>query len=690
MWSCDVYLQALDINYILEVLSIATLGAGTASGADGLALISEPAFALSLALGLGCLGGSLLLAFGTMDWLLVRVTLWRVRSLLAKAKDRRSFSDEYENQAYPRLIRHPLIGHAWKEFDETLLKGPRSIDGVIGNTVRPQVFINYGVLRERLSGLKMLGSISGYFVGIGLLLTFAGIVLALHKAGASVSASNAEDMQIAMQELLQIASFKFSTSIAGLGVSIIFAIMAKLIVISLERGVASICEAAEHQMRYVAPQSLAAETNVQSKEQLEQLKEINSDRYFSKLAESITPLLEAAMQRAMSPVTEQIGSAIGKLASTSQDGVGELIEKFSSSVQGGAGAELRQLSETLRDMQTSLTQTQSSMHGSGEDFTRRISEAAENLNRLVTEAGSKLEGGAETNRHALQEMMEALRSTFERANQQIDSDLGTAASGAASKMEATMGAILEKLEGQVGGLMSSMQSFQENSAKGVETTREQIAQAQIAAAGTISSAGAEAAKALEVGLGQALDRINGEFERFETAMRSGASAYGHQASAIGDATNQTRMAADSFAEIAGNVRTISGPLLQSGDRMVQATNEMNTATREAMTGFAQLTANSDRFVESLRATSEQQTSMWAQHSARFEAADRSLAAAVEALGKAMTEQGQSLNERVGEMDRDLSAVLARLHPLVGEIGEHAEELSEAVSMLVRLQQQAAE
>lgn len=686
--ACDISIPALDLAHVASVFTESVWLAGTRAGGLALDSVSKPEFAFSLALGLAAFGAAVLVAFALLHLIMVRVDIRNLRKLIGRPADRGAFALAYENEIYPRLVKHPLLGHAWKEFDETLLKGVRSIDGVIGNTIRPQAFINYRVLSERLTGLKMLGSISGWFVGVGLLLTFIGIVLALNKAGQSVSAENVEAMQAAMQELLQIASFKFSTSIAGLGVSIVFAISAKAIVISLERGIAKLCDAAEHQMRYVPPQSLAVEMNLHSKEQLDQLKEINSDRYFSRLADSVSPLIEAAMTRAMSPVTEQIGSAIGKLTATSQDGVGDLIKQFSVSVQGGAGTELKQLGVTLQQMQESLAKTQSAMNDTGADFTRRLSDAADNLNRLVTEAGSQLGAGAESSRAALQEVVAALRATFEQANSKIDADLGAAASGASNKIEAAMGSVLEQLQAQVGGLTGAMQSFQQSSADGVEATRQQIDRAQREAAEVIAGTGSRAAEALQAGLAEALGRINSEFERFETAMRAGAVAYQQQAGAVGDATSQTRQAADAFAQVAGTVRSSSAPLLQSSERIAQATSELSDATRNSLAEIERLSTGAGQLAEGLRGQAEQMANNWAQHSERFEGADRSLAAAVAELGRATQDQSAALNKTVSEIDLELSKVLDRLRHTIGTLGEHTEELTESVSMLVRIQQPA--
>lgn len=686
--TCDSVFQPLDLTFVGNSVVSALSKIGTPEGVEALESLSKPAFAVSLAIGLFCTGIAILFSFVIVHWGFIRLELARLTWLVRRPKGRKAFADVYEQSIYPRLERHPLLGHAWKEFDETLLKGARSLDGVIGNTVRPQAFISYSVLRERLGGLKMLGSISGYFVGIGLLLTFAGIVLALNKAGQSVSADNVKTMQKAMQELLQIASFKFSTSIAGLGVSIIFAIGARVIVISLERGISALCDAVEHQMRYVAPQSLAVEMNIQSKEQLDQLREINSDRYFSRLADSVSPLIEAAMSRAMAPVSEQIGTAMGKLATTSQTGVGELIKQFSESVQGGAGAELKQLVATLKETERSLSQAQSAVQDSGSDFTRRIADAADNLNRLVQDAGKSLDDGAAANRTALTEIVEAMRATFERANGRIESDLGSAAAGAAAQVEGAMQTAMARLGAQVGSLVEAMQSFQQGSADGLASTRQEVSRAQMAAAETITATGQEVSRALQQSLAEALGQISSDFERFGNAMRTGSAAYAQQAGAIGEATTQTRKAADAFSEISTAVRASAAPLLQSAGSIATATADLGSTTRAAVETVEKLAVNAGQLAEGLRQRSAELAQLWATHASRFEQADQSLAGAVAELARATEDQAAALGKWVGEVDSEMARVLDRLQGPIGQIGEHTEELSEAVSLLVRTQRPA--
>ncbi len=107
-----------------------------------------------------------------------------------------------------------VLKHGWEEFKETLL-APEGDVGVFRNTVRPNLFINIhhveGVLR-----LKRLHFISNLLVGIGLLLTFLGLVAALTQAGEAIGKGGGGNIEAPIVALLQVAAFKFWTSVSGL------------------------------------------------------------------------------------------------------------------------------------------------------------------------------------------------------------------------------------------------------------------------------------------------------------------------------------------------------------------------------------------------------------------------------------------------------------------------------------------
>jgi methyl-accepting chemotaxis protein len=665
----------------IDVIAVyRTIGDALHSGS--IEAVTQPNFAFSLAGLLFFFGLGLTCAFIVMHAIAVGLTMWRARRAVSRYKDRQVFSANYE-KIYEKLTRHRLIGHAWKEFDETLLRPDQPGADAIGNTVRPQSFINYALARERLPGLKMLGGISGYFVGAGLLLTFVGIVLALNIAAKSIDSKDAAAMQMAMGELLHTASFKFATSIAGLGVSLVFSLAAKLVTVSLESSFAKFNAAVEERLRYTAPQSIAAAMKEIATEQRDQLKEMNSDRYFTKLADSIAPLLEQAMTNAMSPVTQSIGDAVAELRTTSQSSVGDLIERFSSSLQGGAGAELRELGQSLRQMQATLADTNSRLQGTGEDFARRMSEAAENLNRLVGEAGNRLEGGAEQNRAALQEIVSALQLTFEKANRQLDSDLGAAAAGASSKVEEAMQHVMERLEGQIGAFVANLQEFQSASSSGIADTKALVTAAQSEASAAVGIAASEAARALQAGLADTMARISAEIDRLESAMRSTVTAYASQASAIGEVATETRGMAGSFAQTAEQVRGAAAPLLATSERMSQASSDMNQAITRGVTELAKASATSSELSANIAAQIDRLEMIWESHRQQFDKVDEMLAEAVGRLRAGTVEHVEQLVNHVRILDGELATVVGTLQSNLADIGESATELSESVEKLAQ-------
>lgn len=641
--------------------------------------LSDQRFAFALSGLLGACAAGLLGAF-LLRSVLVVISLLRARAIVTRHKSMSDFAASYDDAVYPRLVRHSLIGHAWKEFDETLLKGGT----VIGNTVRPSSFINVGIAREKFFGLKLMPSIPGYFVGIGLLLTFIGIVLALSKAGEATASGNSDEMQAAMADLLRIASFKFSTSIAGLGASIVLAFFFKVFTICIEVAFSVFNDAVEQHLRYTPPQSITAEMNEAIKEQRDELKAINSEQFFARMGQEISPQIQAAFTTAIAPVTESIAGAVDRLSESSQNGVQDLVREFTAGVQSSAGTEMRALADTLKALQATLADTQRGLGSSGEDFSRRLSEAAENLNRLVSEASNRLGESAEQQRAGLAEAVSTLKATFERANAKVDQDLGQSASTASAKVEAAMGKVMERLEGQIGAFMAGLTSFQEAMTGNIVEAQTQIRATQENGVAVVAKASEEAARALQSGFAEVLARIREEVSHIETALSQGASSMKHQASAIDNATGQARLVSDAFAKTAQDVRIAVIPLVQSGEKIVAATTAMTESLSTAASSLAESQAAGRSLAETLTEHIEALTTAWTNYRARFERVDEVLAGTLRALAASFEEQREKHTDYTKKIDEGLAKAVMGLVPILQDLQENTGEFAEHVRSLERV------
>jgi hypothetical protein len=694
MWASRSFLPHLDVGLIVSRIGngFSLLGTqmGEAEQKAKLASLSQTDFIFGLAEFIFALALAFLVSFLVLHVVTISLALRKLQRVIDKQKGRQDFARHYDQSIYHTLQKNPLIGHAWREFDETLIKPSPDAPPLIKNTVRPQSFINFNAIRERFFGLKMMASIPGYFVALGLLLTFMGIVLALYKAGAASAGQDVRVMQSAMTELLQIAAFKFATSIAGLGCSLLLSIFFKIYTIWLEGSIYRFCEAAEEKLTYVPPQAVAIKIAEAAEEQRDQLKEINSDKFFAQMGRQLEPQIQSAFASAMAPINESITGVLGEITKSSQSGITNMLDQFSTSVQSSAGTELRELANTLGAMQVTLSEMQTGVRGSGEDFARRMSEAAENLNRLVGDAARSMDDGANRNRDALAEILAAMKTTFEKASEQVDTELGRAAGGASAQIEAAMGRVLDKLENQVSTLSNGMVSMDANLRDGVAKTQEQIRTAQESAVSTVSAVAASAAEALKSGLTEAIATIRQEVDRFEGALRNSNAALSSQASALGDAASQTRSVSDAFSKTATDIRSASAPLVQSGERIAAATTNFEGSLRTAVDALVASQAASQELNESLSRQSESMAEIWANYEARFGRIDESLAKSITDLANATETQSETLRQYTTDIDKGLANAVNGLTASVKEISESFEDISESMSALKQPLQPAAE
>jgi len=287
-WAATITVT-IGASYVFPFIDVSLVAATISEAVEGyIDQISRREFAYALAGLLASIAVGLGIAFGLLHVVPVLFTLWQAKRIVIRAQGndgrrseiRKTFAANF-NGVRQELGRNWLIGHAWIEFEETLFD--TDSEKGIGNTVRPYAFFNAGIARERLSGLKMMNAVPGYFVGIGLLLTFIGLVFALYKAGAAAAAGDAERMAGEMGQLLQIATFKFSTSIAGLGASIVLSVLFRCYFILIEGAFERFNALLERGLLYAAPQSISMDISRTLQDQLVQLKDITQGQFFARV-----------------------------------------------------------------------------------------------------------------------------------------------------------------------------------------------------------------------------------------------------------------------------------------------------------------------------------------------------------------------------------------------------------------------
>ena len=168
----------------------------------------------------------LLIAAAVILWIIFQKSFPTQRALKRLIKVVQGTKDEFEFAANFDAIQEAMssvrfVRHSWHEFVETLiLPLPGDERPIIKNSSRPSVYLNLAAAEHAGLRLRFFQAVPNWFVGVGLILTFLGLVAALNFAMGGVTSEDMNKARESMGALLGAATFKFLTSIAGIFSSI--------------------------------------------------------------------------------------------------------------------------------------------------------------------------------------------------------------------------------------------------------------------------------------------------------------------------------------------------------------------------------------------------------------------------------------------------------------------------------------
>ena len=166
-------------------------------------------------------------------------------------------------------------------------------------------------------------------------------------------------------------------------------------------------------------------------------------------------------------------------------------------------------------------------------------------------------------------------------------------------------------------LQAGLAAFQNGMGNHLDETTRKVAESQAVAVEAVSTASAEAAKSLQAGLADILQRINLEFDRFTAAMRDTAASLGAQSNAFREATTQSRAVADAFGRTAQDVRVAAAPLIQSGERIAGATERLSETVKSSVTALEASQMSSRQLAEFLQTHVTQMSEVGTKYSEYF-------------------------------------------------------------------------
>lgn len=542
---------------------------------------------------------------------------------------------------------------AWREFQETIVDENGT---PIRNTNRPSAFFMRIVPRQ-----TTLTFASNVFVGVGLILTFLGLIVALNTAARGMSGGGVANAQFALTGLLTVAGAKFFSSVAGLLASLWLRFAEHGLARRATAPVERICEMLERGLLYVPPQRLAVEQLEVLREQRDQLKFFNTD-----VALQLTDRIGEQFRLAIAPVTQSLGDLNSNMTSVTQGigaGAREAIEKVS-------GEQLRGLSETLGSLRERLDDIGTKVGASGSDAAEQIKTAGNEFSaaaRDIREAFETLTGNVDGLGERLAKQGQDAAAAQDESLTRMRDGLAEAQDRTASVMERAVTALQSAGQQAAQDMQSRLsEALAEGVTSSQETFRAAVAESGDAlreTAGTLAKAITDAAGGVE--------RAGASFDRSaESANRT--------AGAIGDIVANAERASSGMRQATEDMSGAAAPVLKAAQTLNEAAGRIATSVENSGAAEQEALREMRQLAEGVRETHAAAEAAWRDYRARFEGVDRAMAETADKLASTLGESFQEFRRFAQETDRELAAAVGKLAGTVTQIEEYAEALDEYV------------
>jgi hypothetical protein len=228
------------------------------------------------------------------------------------------------------LAANPVIGDSWRAFAQTLIPVP-SHDGALGATRAPEHDFDERILARAGVNLRLYAAVPNYLVGLGLLFTFLGLVAALYFASAGVTATSVQHAQGALRDLLGAATFKFVTSIAGLGASIAYSWREKSQLYRIARRLGALCTALDQRLVPVTREALGVLQLEEMKAQSALLRRLGRSLHVT-IPETVEERLASELIAAVEPLRDGFAAAAQRLAEFDAAAAARLVAAASAPI----------------------------------------------------------------------------------------------------------------------------------------------------------------------------------------------------------------------------------------------------------------------------------------------------------------------------------------------------------------------
>ena len=578
---------------------------------------------------------------------------------------------------------YKTIVAAWRKYRETLVLYGEGEQLHFRNAARPSTFFNTEDLNY---GAGFWRIVPGLFVTVGLFLTFLGLVAALSVM--NVGGADTTELQRGLDNLLKTASAKFIMSLTGLFCSILFTIVLRLGLGSIETSVHTLCSRIELQLKFISLEDIAVEQLNAIREQREHFRTIGTEL----VAELGRPLREELPQAISKSIAEAIAPMVERVTQVGTEGVGTMVQDLSSKFSEDVSAALASASDSIElagrkigDLAARMDQSSGNMNDqlltSIAALTSTITDIRKNTEESAAKTGEVFKEGAEKLLNVMSDTLKEIRDNTGRGAEAIR-DAAAEMRSAATTFQEELSNASKAGAKQVEGEMT----------KSADTARQAITEA---GATVLSSFGEAAQNIKDLSLGMSeklsgdllkpLDAIGEKLGIINRELSSGTSEFRRLAEGVKTGADATVIAANTFKSASQDLSTAAAPIRSSIERIDTAVSKLESSTTRTAENMRTGALSTVQSAESaLKSASE-----------ILNGKQRAIEAALEGV-KQVVERMKGQGERLDDLDTKLGEAFDKynkhvntaLEMMLGHTRKMQEELTPALDVLREVVEQA--
>jgi exonuclease VII small subunit len=442
-----------------------------------------------------------------------------LRSLLRSCGTATDFEENFTRA--DQAMSQSILADSWREYRNCL----KHTDAGVLYLRRPDEFFGLHAIDAKAFPARFFAASHGYFIGVGLVLTFVGLVAALKFAAAGVASPDLAIAKDALNALLAAAAFKFMTSIAGLGSALILSIAVRSTTCMVESAARGLAHDLERAMAPIFTESVVYDQLSVARAQLARLDRIEGE--LSALSSRDAAMPHSGSEKTAAGTETQHAGALQAM-----------LAGFLAELRGTTGREINQLAVKLSTVGSAIGTMHSHVGQSGQHFAEQIDRAAERLVLAATKLREGVDAHAERAGARLDARIDSLAAAFSRGEKLLSGATDNAASAvlnSAGALETSMRAQIDSLRDIVASLERARAALDGSAASWNECTKPVMASVdasrQITAelgqvAGRIGAAQhdmAETARAvaqLSERIGTVWDNYRGRFEKVDGELEA--------------------------------------------------------------------------------------------------------------------------------------------------------------------------